>query len=132
MSERSSRRVWGQRSGRARKTLCFWRLFSINHSLICAEFYVSVFTYCCFVNRRSGMACTAQNYEKITFLSVVENVINSRVSNVVHARLFDVDVAVCRVEVGVSHARPDEISLNARRVKHGSVRMSELPRVQLG
>ena len=78
------------------------------------------------------MACTAQNYEKITFLSVVENVIDSRVSNVVHARLFDVDVAVCRVEVGVSHARPDEISLNARRVKHGSVRMSQLPRVQLG
>ena len=132
MSERSSRRVWGQRSGRARKTLCFWRLFSINHSLICAEFYASVFVYCCFVNRRSGMACTAQNYEKITFLSVVENVINSRVSNVVHARLFDVDVAVRRVEVCVSHARPDEISLNARRVKHGSVRMSELPRVQLG
>ena len=132
MSERSSRRVWGQRSGRARKTLCFWRMFSINHSLICAEFYVSMFTYCCFVNCRSGMTCTAQNYEKITFLSAAENVINSRVSNVVHARLLDVDVAVCRAEIGVSHACPDEISLNARRVKHGSVRMSELARVQLG
>ena len=132
MSERSSRRVWGQRSGRARKTLCFWRLFSINHSMICAESYVSAFVYYCFVNCCSSMACTAQNYEKITFLSVVENVINSRVSNVVHARLFDVDIAVRRVEVGMSHARPDEISLNARRVKHGSVRMSELPRVQLG
>ena len=132
MSERSSRRVWGQRSGRARKTLCFWQLFSMNHSLVCAEFYVSVFVYCCFVNRRSGMTCTAQNYEKITFLSAAENVIDSRVSNVVHARLFDVDVAVCRAEIGVSHACPDEISLNARRVKHGSVRMSELPRVQLG
>lgn len=104
----------------------------MNHSLICAEFYVFTFTHCCFVNRRSGIACTAQNYEKITFPSVAENVIDSRVSNVVHARLFDVDVAVRRAEVGVSHARPDEISLNARRVKHGSVRMSELPRVQLG
>ena len=132
MSERSSRRVWGQRSGRVRKTLCFWQLFNMNHSSICAEFYVSTFAHCRFVNCCSGTTCTAQNYEKITFLSVAENVIDSRVSNVVHARLFDVDIAVCRVEVGVSHARPDEISLNARRVKHGSVRMSELPRVQLG
>ena len=132
MSERSSRRVWGQRSGRARKTLCFWQLFNMNHSLICAEFYVSTFAHCRFVNCCSGMTCTAQNYEKITFLSVAENVIDSRVSNVVHARLFDVDIAVRRAEVGMSHARPDEISLNARRVKHGSVRMSELPRVQLG
>ena len=57
-------------------------------------------------------ACTAQNYVKL-LISMSQNIADSGISDVTHACLFDVDVAIGGIEVGVAHAGSDELAFDA-------------------
>ena len=60
-----------------------------------------------------------------------QNIADSGVSDVAHARLFNVYVAVCGVEIGMSHTGSDELAFNTGSVQHGSVGVPEFARIQL-
>ena len=65
---------------------------------------------------RKGV-CTAQNYVKL-MISMSQNIADSCISDVTHACLFDIDVAVRGVKIGVSHTGSDELSFNTGGEQH--------------
>ena len=75
-----------------------------------------VFLFVC-VNVDSEEVCTAQNYVKL-MISMSQNIADSCISDVTHTCLFDVDVAIGGIEVGVSHAGSDELAFDACSVQH--------------
>ena len=89
-----------------------------------------VFLFVC-VNVDSKKVCTAQNYVKL-MISMSQNIADSCISDVTHTCLFDVDVAVRGVEIGVSHAGSDELAFYTGSVQHGSIGVPEFTRIQLG
>ena len=70
-----------------------------------------VFLFAC-VNVNLNQVCTAQNYVKL-MISMRQNIADSCISNVTHTCLFDINVAIGGIEVGVSHAGSDELAFDA-------------------
>ena len=61
--------------------------------------------------------CTAQNYVKL-MNSMSQNIADSCISDVTHTCLFDVDIAIGCVEIGMSHAGSDELAFDACSMQH--------------